>query len=83
MGSRIKFEAEMIRLRSIAPSDFRLWVRGRDFLEFLEYILIQQNIERKLCSRRVLEGIFTMTASLEYLEQFPLFQALGDWHYQI
>ena len=80
MGRRGEFELEIDRIRTVAPDDPRLWIRGRDFLALLELSLRGHGIDRELCTRRTLEGAFTMAVSYEYLVQFTLFRSLGYWY---
>jgi len=80
MGQRREFESEMHRISAMAPTDPRRWVRGRDFLPLLSYVMRKHGVSQQRCTPSILEGAFTLAADLEYLEKFHLFRTLRCWH---
>lgn len=73
------FVSEVERLRSIAPTDIRVWTRGKDFLALLGYVLRKEGVESKFCTEQSLERGLTMGLDRDYLMNFLLFQTIADW----
>ena len=80
MGQRRRFESEMDRIRAMASTDVRRWVRGRDFLPLLSFVMRKSGVKQEQCTPAVLKRAFTLAADLEYLGEFRLFRTLRCWH---
>ena len=80
LAHRDDFILEVDRIRSSAPSDGRHWVRGRDFLPLLSFVLKNHGIDSGQRRLQNLEGAFTLATDAVYLRQFPLFRTLESWH---
>jgi len=80
MDRREDLEAEMARIKAIAPSDVRDWTRGRDFLPLLSFALRNHGgIGSQECRVSSLKDLFQRATDLRYLQQFSLFRELQEW----
>lgn len=83
MAVRAEFQSEVERLRSLAPTNVRLWARGHDFLELLAIALRKHGVKSRLCVPEAIEGAFTVSVDHGYLRQFNLFKQLLQWRSEV
>ena len=79
MANKAELEAEIRRIETIAPEDPRLWVRGRDYVDLLIFVLGKLRVDREVRSFRTVSRALFLTGDSSYLSQFELFRSLREW----